>query len=1568
MRDRIGVPCESSPHATAWSWTTRLRGALTAGVVCASLVGPAAAQQPDKPEKDPVEPLNTTSIREDTEAVDRFLKIEERHAPRGEWSRIARFYQEQLDRNDQGLFGIDGERYLPLTVYCHQRVGKLPPEGLEAYRRRVDPEADRLFEQARSTGDVAPLMELIRRFFNATKGDDAMLLAGVLLMERGQYWEAARALRPLHPSLGAGVLFYPDTTLDLDGVRARLAYALAAQGERSELESLLGRWDPATHFGASTGAAFAKDLVELAKGARATSTAAPDDWPVVYGSAAHANVAASSEQPVGPAAWLLPDTVKRTPFPQYIANNWKPSELPTSQCAVQGDRVYRVGSDGLIGVSLKGGNREWGAPIDDSVDLQNAQNMFGRYIPPDALRYWRRRSDLAGSSLSVAGKWLFSIQCTCPPGLAKIRQAWGSQNILRAYDTTVDQPALKDVPSWSGPGEQREEFKDVYWLATPVALDGRLFIPAQVGGAYWVYGLEQDSLKLLWRTEICGGDAPSNPNNPFMIGDRPGEGSAVAAGQGRVYWVSQNGVVACLDAKNGEKAWVARYWRNATEPGGPTRPKAAAFQPPAQGPWWVTPPIVDTGRLVVAPRDSHMLLCFDAITGEVQWKSPQLTGIRGLAGVREGLVYLIGDRLEAVSLAEGKVMAEGAKFPTGPACGRPVITASEILVPTDNALLAIDLATLAPLRQVDLTALFPPRSAGATPNPPLGNLLMSSGVLVSAHAQGVAAFYSKNYTTRLIEEDTKAIAAAPDDPSALLGRANTYHGFGMLDLAMDDALAACALAQTKGTKRQQNAAQQTLRILTQQLYDTKKDATVLERALGAITNPKNRLPILVALALDHGAHGRADKAREIVRTLERDYPATAELDLGNGRSAQLDCLFEELLRGTSPADEDPARRAELVKAVATETDPARLALAADLAGWDDAAGELRAIAAQGLIAQGKAAEGVTLCRLVARRLPGRPAALGVLAHEVRFAMANQMHERALELLAVIKRDYADVRMPARDLAEWRERWAGAAGGGSGSGPSKDGDHDGSPDGSERAPGPVDGKAFVAEVLGQGPLAGRALVSAPAPARATRTPIEAVAERKLERVKGTLRDIVYQRAIVVGAVRGHAPGRPADEGMDAVAFLVDGDGDGKYELELRENATGDIVWRTALEVKTSAGVDPRRRVGNYNQNGVLFRHLAGPQVALAGERVVAAVDFSLWGIHPTEGKLKWERSLTRDAPHGTKAAPDPRMARPEAVPEPQRLFGADRVVVLTPGGKLWACATLTGEVAWTSQIDRMRQGRMYWVPGQILVLAETGDDSARTWALHRFDEFTGKQIALDGTPRPIGAILEAPRDLGPKGELVLATAARVEAIAAATGRLRWQVTSAGITSCDVLGDVALVGQNGRISVLEVASGRERFSAQLHEDVAVVASSVRNATELFVVAIQGLEFAGHERPAMWISCYELATGARRWQAEAPSTAYLFNVHVEPLDGAACIASAYSLQPNQNQCKLFLPDPSQSRDLPARRQGGGRNQMVTEISAITAARPFAYNGWVYAPTDEGLDVHQGAKPLPTDKEKDK
>jgi outer membrane protein assembly factor BamB len=163
----------------------------------------------------------------------------------------------------------------------------------------------------------------------------------------------------------------------------------------------------------------------------------------------------------------------------------------------------------------------------------------------------------------------------------------------------------------------------------------------------------------------------------------------------RIYFNTNLGLVAALDADSGEICWITRYDRliGKTFTLGSAVPLHFDRDP--------SPCVYHDGLLFVAPSDTPAIIAIDANTGKIAWQQNQLANTLQLLAVVDRHLIASGEQLAAVDISSGHVDWTWPESDRAGirGMGRGVVAGSEVFWPTRNEILVIDAKTGAQNRQ-----------------------------------------------------------------------------------------------------------------------------------------------------------------------------------------------------------------------------------------------------------------------------------------------------------------------------------------------------------------------------------------------------------------------------------------------------------------------------------------------------------------------------------------------------------------------------------------------------------------------------------------------------------------------------------------------------------------------------------------------------------------------------------------------------------------------------------------------------------------------------------------------------
>jgi outer membrane protein assembly factor BamB len=685
----------------------------------------------------------------DAEAARTLLTLEDRWEA-GQWGAALDTLIELSETRGRSLVQVevgDGggvSRYVQVQQACDQLLAVLPPEGLEQYRRRIAPRAQRLWDDWEQRGDVAALERLVEQMFYSRLGNDAAWALGQAAWQQGriaaarQHW---RTLLPAEaPTTFPGERRHPDPRQPPAEVAARLVLCDLMQGDlaaaRSGLAAFTARHPDAEGTLAGRSARWSDLLAdELAAATQWTPLLHEDDVPTFAGSPARTQ-RLSQPSDLGGELWsaTLP-TVRLPGFP-------RPAVFPVApplayHPAVVDDVVYLNDGVRIFAWKLDTGRPAWGIP-------QGGNAQIYPVAEPNVPQEPRR---------PVSGAPLWTVTITGGRLYARMGSAVTTPSPLELRDHRTEVVCL-DISRgegrlvWSRSGDELaaaladpEEAPAWSWEGTPLAEQGRLYavLSRRRPQLEWsVLCLDAETGLVLWHRPV-GISRPTPADHENLATQL-----LLTAGSGQLFLSTDWGAIAALDAATGHLRWAVTY-------------ESEPLPVPQGRPWprWAGPPCVFAdGRVFAAPLDSDRVFCLDADTGRMLWQRRAMPRVRHLLGVAEQRLVVSGDALSAWDVRTGDV--HWAIRPTEPeefGYGRGCLAGDVVYWPSREAVMLVNLRTGQVLREQPLLTPDARRFGG--------NLLVSGGVLLVASADRLTAYGEH---AQIEQTQEQRLSQQPEDP------------------------------------------------------------------------------------------------------------------------------------------------------------------------------------------------------------------------------------------------------------------------------------------------------------------------------------------------------------------------------------------------------------------------------------------------------------------------------------------------------------------------------------------------------------------------------------------------------------------------------------------------------------------------------------------------------------------------------------------------------------------------------------------------------------------------------------
>ena len=111
--------------------------------------------------------------------------------PEHQWDEAVETLRQVMENAEGKLLAVTPWRYVNLSDACQLQLAALPPEALKLYRRRVDPVAQKWYEEGIARRDAKLLSNVVQQAFASSWGDKALMALGEIRLEEGDF-SAAR--------------------------------------------------------------------------------------------------------------------------------------------------------------------------------------------------------------------------------------------------------------------------------------------------------------------------------------------------------------------------------------------------------------------------------------------------------------------------------------------------------------------------------------------------------------------------------------------------------------------------------------------------------------------------------------------------------------------------------------------------------------------------------------------------------------------------------------------------------------------------------------------------------------------------------------------------------------------------------------------------------------------------------------------------------------------------------------------------------------------------------------------------------------------------------------------------------------------------------------------------------------------------------------------------------------------------------------------------------------------------------------------------------------------------------
>lgn len=764
--------------------TSTFRAARFAALALAAACGFAArpenlaAQQiqiqanpgPSLPEEDPYGvyvPTDRTLSRGVARAQERL--------DAGEYNEALAFLQQLLDRNEDVFLddGADPNALRGLKAAARESIAKLPAAGREMYVLLHNADARRALDAALESGNRDQLAQIVRRYFLTAPGYEAAIILAQTELDRGHPLAAAHLYQQLLADQSIAAEFEPQLSL-LAAVSWRAAgrppaatAALRALIEKSpDAEVLLA--GKKVHL-PKAGDSDAELLAWLDKSVGEVKPlgGASADWLTARGDSSR-NAAHAGGAPHLSPRWES-RVVNDPRFENFLATRREQVEqqglvsIPAARPIATGNVVLMRTPQNVVALDWQTGKRIWETREEESATRDqylsefmsdNGSDEFAAMSHPLEQRVW---DDTLTMSLSSDGQCVFALG-----GIAlasrddqsgwQVGPGFGGPfdfsaaptNRLTAYELATEGKLAWEIDGANAAGD----LAGAFFLGTPVAVDGSLYVLAEIRSAIYLLALEPSTGALQWRQQLAGLE-----QGITLDPQRRLQAAMPSYSAGILVCPTTAGIVVAVDVIRREFAWIYRYPRQvepyaAIQRGWQGRTDIAF--PRSNNRWLDGSAIIGDGKVFVTPPESAELHCLDLSSGKLLWKKPRDKSLL-LAGVDGNNIVLVGpDSVTALRTADGAAAwSKDFVLPAG------VLPAGLGYLSEGHFFLPLSTGQVVAINTSDGT------TAGAVAEPSevgVGNLICHRGSIISQ----TAIFLDKFEQIEVLRE--RAEAALADNP------------------------------------------------------------------------------------------------------------------------------------------------------------------------------------------------------------------------------------------------------------------------------------------------------------------------------------------------------------------------------------------------------------------------------------------------------------------------------------------------------------------------------------------------------------------------------------------------------------------------------------------------------------------------------------------------------------------------------------------------------------------------------------------------------------------------------------
>ena len=497
---------------------------------------------------------------------------------RGDYRYALKLYQAVIDAYPRALYRVSEYGvFVPVSQYCQRRILGFPAEALSHYRTLYDARAREAFEQARRKNSLIGLSDIVDGMLATSYGGRAIAELGNASLDNGHYLAALEYYSTIRQFFPRPELRTPELDLKVSYCRKMLGWPAEGTAAKHISSELSG-----------------PDLLRLSEVVK-TATVTPPPFHSQQASAPYVTCDDYTLLPPTDDPLSLKEPVWKHTLPGSRSDFFVYTQPVVSDKSV----LYRH-KNIIYCRSILNGEPRWVNALGGRAVWQT---WVGRKFPAEDLLV---QDGLVFSTLHKGGASLVALDEVT----GQLRWAYGPMAA-----STVEESRMRfEAAPAGGP-------RTIFAGYVLDNIEGETHTDTEYG----VIAFESTTGRVQWRKPLCR-LAPGKFSAGFAARQRNRIRSYMSPPlyhQGTVYYNTNAGAVAALDARSGRVKWLMRYpyypgIHDATRAfGGFARYTALRMNDVIL--WYNQRPLVVGDRLFLLPVDTKMMMCLDRRNGKVLW-------------------------------------------------------------------------------------------------------------------------------------------------------------------------------------------------------------------------------------------------------------------------------------------------------------------------------------------------------------------------------------------------------------------------------------------------------------------------------------------------------------------------------------------------------------------------------------------------------------------------------------------------------------------------------------------------------------------------------------------------------------------------------------------------------------------------------------------------------------------------------------------------------------------------------------------------------------------------------------